>query len=403
MVTTSKRKKMLVGLSIAAFIGPFTQTIYTPTLPEVGEFFQANQLLINLTISLYTFILAISQFIIGPLADTRGRKSTLLPGLLIFMIGSVMCYVATDYYVFLTGRAIQAFGISTGSIVAAAVIGDLYAPKDRGNAMSIYQTMVFLGPVLGPVLGSLIAAKFHWQWAFGVLIIGALFAYIYNRFILVETLEKDTIPQKITLKTFRGIITNQAASSIMFLGFFQFYGYYVYLVFLPGLLDRLFQVSLATKGLFFIPLTAGIVIGTLIGGQIQHRLTRKSILIYSSYLLASAVFVFSFGLLLNIMTMPFLIFFLIIYGILLGISLPSQSTTLVNLFKYEKGTAIGVYNFIRFSGAAVGPMVGAVVYNVGGDTGLYGTLFMFLLIAAVIIQKKMADPYDMSTSMKTNV
>lgn len=397
-VTLFSKRKILIGLSIAAFLGPFTQTIYTPNLPEVGDFFNANQFMVNFTISLYTLILAFSQFIIGPYADTRGRKATLLPGLFLFIAGSVLCYIATDYYVFLMGRAIQAFGISAGSIVAAAVIGDIYDPRDRGNAMSVYQTMVFLGPVLGPVLGSLISANFHWQSAFAVLVVGGLFAYFFNRFVLHETLQKDTVPKKITFRTFKGIVGNRAASSIMFLGFFQFYGYYLYLVFLPSLLDQLFQVSLAVKGLFFLPLTAGIVIGTIIGGKIQEKLTRKSILIYTSYSISLTVFLFFIALTFKLMAMPVLVFFLLIYGVLLGISLPSQSTTLVNLFLYEKGTAMGVYNFIRFIGAAIGPLVGAFIYNVGGNQALYGSLFIFLLIAAFIVQRKMYDPYDSAQS-----
>jgi MFS transporter, DHA1 family, multidrug resistance protein len=170
MVT--RNGKILFGLSIAAFLGPFTQTIYTPSLDEVGQYYQVNQFMVNLTISLYTFVLAANQFLVGPLADTRGRRATLLPGILIFMVGSIVCYLSPSYYLFLFGRGLQAFGITTGSVVAAAVIGDIYTPQERGKAMSVYQTMVFLGPVLGPVVGSLIAAYAEWHMAFAILITG---------------------------------------------------------------------------------------------------------------------------------------------------------------------------------------------------------------------------------------
>ncbi|MCQ5365007.1 MFS transporter [Anoxybacillus salavatliensis] len=390
----SSKGKILFGLSIAAFLGPFTQTIYTPSLSEIKHFFAVNQLMVNFTISLYTIILACSQFLIGPLTDTRGRKAVLLPGLLFFIFGSLICFVSTNYYAFLLGRALQAFGISTGSIVAAAVIGDIYTPKERGSAMSIYQTMVFLGPVLGPLLGSFIAAYFHWQWAFITLAFAGLLSYIYNRCILHETLPKDITRSKIHLQTFKGIFFNQAAFSIMFLGFFQFYGYYIFLVFLPDLLDKLFHISLAAKGLFFIPLTAGIVLGTFLGGKVQKRFTRKTILVYTSYVIALVVFAFGVCLMFNVLTMPVLILFLSAYGILLGTSLPSQSTTLVNLFVKEKGTAMGIYNFTRFTGAAIGPMLGALIHEIGSDVTLYLSLFIFLLAAAFFIHKNMYDPFE---------
>ncbi|WP_342048144.1 MFS transporter [Bacillus sp. OTU530] len=385
----SRNQKILLGLSIAAFLGPFTQTIYTPSLPEVGHFYAANQFMVNLTISLYTFILAANQFFVGPLTDTRGRKATLLPGLLIFMTGSLICFLSSNYYLFLFGRAIQAFGITTGSVVAAAVIGDIYTPNERGKAMSIYQTMVFLGPVLGPVIGSFISAYADWHTAFALLAAAALFAYLYNRSILPETLPPDAVSKKITVQTFFNIISNRAASAVMLLAFVQFYGYYIFLVFLPTLLDELFHVSLAVKGLFFMPLTAGIVLGTMLGGRLQTRLTHASILVLSSYGIGLVVALFWGFLHWKLLTIPALIIFLLGYGILLGTSLPSQSTSLVNLFLNEKGTAMGVYNFVRFTGAAIGPLFGTTLYHLGGDDALYITLFAFLLGSAFVIQRTM--------------
>ena len=133
-----KQRAILLGLSAATFLGPLTQTIYTPSLPEIGTFFGVDIILVNLTISLYTIILAAGNFIVGPIADVYGRRATLLPGLLLFIAGSVICFFSSSYLLFLAGRTLQAFGISTSLVVAAAVIGDIFAPKDRGQAMSTY-------------------------------------------------------------------------------------------------------------------------------------------------------------------------------------------------------------------------------------------------------------------------
>ncbi|WP_442599876.1 MFS transporter [Neobacillus sp. D3-1R] len=382
-----RKGKILIGLSIAAFLGPFTQTIYTPSLAEVGHYYEVNQFFVNLTISLYTFVLAINQFLVGPLSDTRGRKAILLPGILIFMVGSLICFLSPNYYLFLFGRALQAFGITTGSVVAAAVIGDIYAPKERGKAMSVYQTMVFLGPVLGPVVGSLIAAYAEWHSAFAILAFGALFAYIYNRIVLKETLTKDIASKKITFQTFKGILMNRAAFSVILLGFVQFYGYYIFLVFIPGLLDELYSVPMVYKGLFFMPLTAGIVFGTILGGRIQAFLNHTFILLYTAYGTGIVVLGFWAFLFLKILSIPALVLFLLCYGVLLGISLPSQSTSLVNLFVQQKGTAMGVYNFVRFTGAAIGPLLGSLLFNLGGDNILYITLSIFLLIGAFVVHR----------------
>lgn len=395
----SSKRKILVGLSVAAFLAPLTQTIYTPSLPEIGEFFSVNYFMVNLTISIFTFILATSQFIIGPLADTKGRKAILIPGLILFIIGSVICWFTTDYYLFLFGRMVQAFGISAGSVVAAAVIGDIFSPKDRGGAMSVYQTMVFLGPVLGPLIGSFMSGMFAWKWVFLVLIIAAIFSLIYNQIVLHETLPKDTTPRKITYHTFKKIVSHPSSFSILLLGFIQFYGMYVFLVFLPGLLDRLYVVSVEAKGLLYLPLTAGILLGAIIGGKLQKHFTRKALLTSTSYGAGSVVLVFWAFLISDIMPMWLLIILLLAYGSQLGISLPAQTTAIVNLFQEEKGTAMGTYNFLRFSGAGVGPLLGAIIFNIGGDFALYLSLCLFMMIAAYLIQKRMYDPLETSTEV----
>ena len=106
----SSKRAILYGVSAANFLGPFTQTIYTPNLLEMKHFFGVNTILINLTISLFAAIYAVGNFVVGPFADTRGRKTVLLPGILLFIGGSILCLLSRNYFLFLAGRILQAFG-----------------------------------------------------------------------------------------------------------------------------------------------------------------------------------------------------------------------------------------------------------------------------------------------------
>jgi DHA1 family bicyclomycin/chloramphenicol resistance-like MFS transporter len=384
-------KKILFGLAVAAFLGPFTQTVYTPSLEAIGRDFQANALLVNLTISIFTMILAASQFLVGPLADTRGRRATLLPGLALFVAGSLICFFSSSIYPFLLGRVVQALGISTGSVVAAAVIGDLYPLEERGQAMSTYQTMVFLGPVLGPVVGSFLSAYAHWQWLFLVLTGAGLLVFWYNRAMLPETLREGTETTRITPATFAAIVGHRSAFAILLLGFFQFYGYYVFLVFLPSMLTDLFQIPHSAQGLFFVPLTAGIVLGTYLGGRWERVWSHRKILEADSILIALAVILFWLLLQFQLLGVAGLVAFLLAYGVLLGSSLPAQSTLIISLFRQEKATAMGVYNFIRFTGASLGPIIGSLLHSFSGDGVLYASLGGLLLVAALVIRRNVQE------------
>lgn len=386
---TKKMKKLsiLIGVSVAAFLGPFTQTIYTPNLPELRDYFHVDTVLINLTISLFTAVLAFSNFVIGPIADRRGRRITALVGLLVFALGSLICLLAPSYGYFLAGRIVQAAGISTGSLIAVAVIGDLYPPQERGKAMSFYQTLTFLGPVLGPVIGGGIAAYLSWRWAFGFLVLAGLATWLYSSIYLKETRPEDLAPVKFNLATLQGIVGQRSAAALFLLAFSQFFAYYVFLVYLPSLLATLFDVPMASRGIYFVPLTLGILLGINLGGRWNKADSGAHVISVCSFALGAGALLFFAGLALHWVSLPVLLVFLALFGVLLGISLPMQTTLLVNLFKKERATATGLYNFCRFGGASAGPLAGGLIERVSSTNSVFLSLGVLLLIAAIFVQR----------------
>ena len=393
---TRNKLTILIGVSAAAFLGPFTQTVYTPSLPALQSFFGVNTVLVNLTISLYSMIFALGNLAAGPLADRWGRRTVLFPGLMIFCLGSLICLFSSSYGPFLAGRFLQGLGASAGTVIAGAVVADIYAPHERARAMGVYQTVVYLGPVFGPVAGGLIAAYLHWQWAFALLAAVAALLLVYNRSRLPETLPAYLVPIRITWHTFRGVLAKPAAAAILLVGFSQFYGYYVFLVFLPGLLASLLSQSTASLGFFFLPLTVGILLGIHVGRHWQRRWTRTRITVACSFGIGIVVMMLWLALLERRLDVPGLVALLAAYGVLLGASLPVQTTILVNQFQQEKATALGIYNLTRFSGAAVGPLAGGLIDIRYGVAAVFLSLTLLLFLSAAVIRRYLSDPYEIS-------
>jgi DHA1 family bicyclomycin/chloramphenicol resistance-like MFS transporter len=391
---TVNRTSTLAGVAAGAFLGPFTQTVYTPALGQLEQYFHVNTLLINLTISLFTAILAVSNFVIGPIADRWGRRATLLPGLIIYITGCLLCMAADSYGLFLAGRALQAAGISAAVLIAPTVIGDIFAPAERAKAMSTYQTVSFMGPVVGPVLGGAIAYFFPWQWIFALLAVAAAGVLLYNWARLKETLPADTVPAPISLKMFGSVLRNRSAVSILVVGFSQFYGYYVFLVFLPVLLHKMLALPEKVYGFFFIPLTLGLLLGVRLGARWQEHWPRTRILNAASFGMGVTVALFWLALHWQLMNIALLVLLLSCYGLLLGCSTPVQSTILVNLFQQQKGTAVGLYNFARFTGAAIGPVAGGVLVMHYSVNAVFLLLAVLLIAAAFMIRRYLSDPYE---------
>ena len=148
----SKLTFILYVVCMSALLGSFAQNIYTPILPMIQNSFHTSLYLVNVTVSLFTFVLAIMQLIYGPLIDTKGRKSVLIPSLIISTIGSIGCAFSPNVYLFLF-LELFAIGIAAIPVVSATIIGDLFEGKERGEAMSLYQMLLALAPAIGPLIG----------------------------------------------------------------------------------------------------------------------------------------------------------------------------------------------------------------------------------------------------------
>ncbi len=119
----------------------------------------ATPLLVGVVVGGYALTQAIFQVPFGTMSDKIGRKPTLLVGLIIFLIGSIICAYSTDIYTLMLGRFLQGAG-AIGSVITA-MISDLVEEEVRGKAMALmggtiaisFAIAMGLGPVIGAHYG----------------------------------------------------------------------------------------------------------------------------------------------------------------------------------------------------------------------------------------------------------
>ncbi|WP_258171228.1 MFS transporter [Paenibacillus sp. R14(2021)] len=380
------RKFLVYIVAFAAFLGPFTQTIYTPVLPEVASQLHSTSFVVNLTISVFTLFLAIMQMIYGPLTDSKGRRKVLLFGISLYVIASVGCFFSETIALLLVFRALQAIGIAAGSVVAVTVISDLFDGKERGQAMGTFQMLVSLGPVLGPVIGGFLSGLFNFHSVFLALAATGMVVLVFNYLYLKET-KPDSVPAgRFQLRDFAAILQNRIGSSIIYLGFIQYYVFYNFLVFLPNILTDRYGLSAEQKGLVFLPMSLGIVVGSYFGGKIQARIDGEKLLVLMTYLNAISVLFF---LIFYSVSLPWLLAGIIFFGLFLGLSLPVQTTILTGAFTHNRATAVGAYNFFRYMGMAVSPIVGSLFYHIGGYVLVYGFIMFVFLAFALLLSRRL--------------
>ena len=118
----------------------------------------ATPLLVGVIVGGYALTQAIFQLPFGTMSDKIGRKPTILFGLIIFLIGSLICAYSTDIYTLMLGRFLQ--GAGAIGAVATAMVSDLVEEESRGKAMAIMGGFIAMSFALAMGLGPVIAANF---------------------------------------------------------------------------------------------------------------------------------------------------------------------------------------------------------------------------------------------------
>lgn len=136
--------------------------------PSIAEDLDADVSELSWIISGYNVTLAALLMVAGRLADSWGRKRLFLPGIAIFVTGSVLCGLAPNVAALVAARIVQAVGGAIISPTALAVVLPDFPPQRRSTAIGILGATGGLGAVFGPALGSIVIDVWSWRGIFWI-------------------------------------------------------------------------------------------------------------------------------------------------------------------------------------------------------------------------------------------
>jgi len=164
-----KRSVMIVA-AFAAFLTPFLGSAVNLALPAISKDLDASAIGLGWIIS--SFILSSSIFLLpfGRLADIIGRKKVFSAGILLFTISTFLIVFSRSLTYLIIMRIMQ--GIAGAMIfgTSLAIITSVFDVGERGRAMGINITAVYLGLSAGPVIGGLLTQYFGWRSIFAFLV-----------------------------------------------------------------------------------------------------------------------------------------------------------------------------------------------------------------------------------------
>ncbi len=179
-------QKIHLLLFLGTLLAGFSLNNLVPGISSITQTLNTDPDSIQLTFPAFLISFAFAQLFYGTISDYYGRRYAYILGLLIFIIGAIICYLSISIPVFLLGRFIQGAGIGCTIVLSIAILLDLQKHPLTSNFTYIIIT-VTIGIVAAPICSVYISFLWHWQLIYLVASIYGLILLFFAIFYLPET------------------------------------------------------------------------------------------------------------------------------------------------------------------------------------------------------------------------
>jgi len=410
-------RTVMAGALLAMVLAALDQNIVNTALPRIaGDLGGLAHLSWVVTAFMLTGTTTTPLY--GKLSDLYGRRALFFVAILVFLAGSLLCGAAQSMGQLIGFRALQGLGAGGLLTLAQAAVGDVVSPRDRPRYQGLFTGTFALSSVAGPLLGGLITSALSWRWVFyvnlpvgllalvmialglrpqpvskvvrqidyvGALLLagvtasilmwlawgGAEFDWVSWQsagllalttvlFMLFLWRERAAPEPLIRLQLFRNQIYARGVAVSGMMSFAMLGS----TVFLPLYFQLVLGMDPAVAGAMMLPQVAGMLLTSIVGGQVVARLGRNRPFLLAGIGLEAAALV-SLAVFSYLAASPTI--FLISMGILglgMGMGMPNLTVAVQNAVAHrELGAATGAMTFIRSLGGAVGVAASGAVMS----------------------------------------
>lgn len=362
-----RHAELVVILATLSVIAPLGIDMYLPAMPAMAASFGARDADVQFTLSTYFVGFALGQAFYGPIADRFGRIPPLYFGMGLYTLSAAGCALAPSIDTLAAWRFFQALGGCAGTVVARAMVRDLFTGADAVRVFSRVLLVFGLGPILAPFVGGYILLWFDWHAIFGVLAAASLICLAVVFFRLEETRDPAHVrPLRLgsVLAGYWHLLTHRRFMGFTLTGGTMMAGVFAYIAGSPFVMIDHFGMTKQQFPWVFGGNALGFILASQLNVRLQRRFSPERVLTGALLFQVSAVIV----LLINGWTG---------WGGLIGILVPLFFWIATMGFVVPNTTAL-----------AMGPFAA----NAGAASALLGTLQFVLAAGSSALVGAFAEP-----------
>ncbi len=385
---TLLRDRNIYMIFIVTLFAVMGVTSIAPAFPQMKEYFSISKEQVGWLVAIFTLPGIVITPFMGILADRIGRKSILVPSLILFGLAGFTCMFTRNFNTLLGFRLIQGIGAASLGSLNVTIIGDLYSGNRRATAMGYNASVLSLGTASYPAIGGALAIL-GWNFPFILPLLAVPFAII-----LLFRLNNPEPKEKQDLRQYsRNVwkVINQprvwGLLSLNILVFFLIYG--AYITYLPYLLKERMLANSFHIGITMSLMSITTAITSSQIGRISKIYSSKTILI-----IGVCFYIISMPVIAHANSWAVVIPPLMIFGLGQGLFLPTVQTMLVGFAPLQERAAfMSLNSMVLRIGQTIGPLVIGLAYGLGGLTSAYyaGAVVavIMLFIILILIREKL--------------
>ena len=339
----------------------------------------------GLVVSCYAFSAGISGFFTASIADKFDRKKLLLIFYAGFILGTLLCGLATSYWLLVSARIVTGIFGGVISSISLAIVADIFEINQRGRVMGFLQMGFGMSQILGIPISLFLATTWNWQAPFYLIVGLATIIFIIGFFVLKPVVGHLELQRDNPIKHMWKTISNRdyrigfLATAFMSLG--------GYLMMPWGSSFSVNNVGISQKDLPLMFMIIGISTFTVmpIIGKLSDKFNKYSIFVGSSIMMIISVVVYT-----HLGQASFAVLVIVNMVMMAGIMarmIPSQAlTTAVPALK-DRGAFMSINSSLQQMAGGIAALVGgSIVLQKDENSPLERfDLLGYVVIAAILI------------------
>ncbi|MEH7402657.1 MDR family MFS transporter [Gottfriedia acidiceleris] len=418
----TNRRLVTIGLLVAVTLSAIEGTIITTATPTITTELSGVKLM-SWIFAAYMLAMTVTTPIYGKLSDLYGRKNLLMFGIILFILGSVLCGFSQNMGQLILFRTIQGLGAGAALPLTMTVISDLYPFQERAKVQGYISAVWAVSSVIGPLVGGFFVDFISWRYIFFInfpfgiisiilfwkyyhqkidrknnisidylgsilfilstlsalyaLVVGGeqhnwtspnllfLFAFaiiLFGLFLFVETRAKEPL-LPLSLFKIRHLVVTYAA---MFIAHALLISIEVYL---PVYNQSVFGLSATQSGLMLIPLSFAWTLGSFLSGRFIKKMKARNIILLGAFLCIIGALGMNFFHDSKILIYPFNAFL----GLGFGLSFPIYMILISSAVGMnQRGIAIAANSFLNTFSQTITVAVLGTIFTIKASEVLNG-------------------------------